>query len=158
MARIVVIESPYAGCIPLNEAYLEACIRDTLRRGESQYASHKMLTKALDDLDPAQRKEGIDSGIVMRDFIVANGGSVAFYLDLGWSGGMKYSEESLVATGRTYDSRLLLQEDWFRVVDEARDDRRFRRIHDSVLAARGVTFYHLPTLLWARDKYVEKSK
>lgn len=49
--HLIVIESPFRGATPAdqarNERYLEACIADCLRRGESPYASHKMLTQAL---------------------------------------------------------------------------------------------------------------
>jgi hypothetical protein len=80
-----VIESPFAGDVPRNKAYLQACIRDCLMRGETPYASHQMLTEALDDNVPEQREQGMAAGWAMRETI----GFVAFYVDLGWSGGMK---------------------------------------------------------------------
>lgn len=84
----VVIESPFAGCVPLHRAYLEACIRDCIGFGETPYASHKMLTDALDDLDPGQREVGIAAGLDMAEVIIRSGGIQVFYVDLGWSGGM----------------------------------------------------------------------
>lgn len=64
--KLVVIESPFAGCFPLNRAYLHEAIRDCLRRGETPYASHKMIPGALDDLDREERRSGIDAGLAMR--------------------------------------------------------------------------------------------
>ena len=64
--KLVVIESPYAGDVERNLRYLDACIRDCIGRGESPYASHKILTTALDDNDPEQRKLGIAAGLAWR--------------------------------------------------------------------------------------------
>lgn len=58
----VIIESPYAGDVERNKKYLQRCIRFCLRNGESPYASHQMLTEALDDNDPIQRHAGIAAG------------------------------------------------------------------------------------------------
>jgi hypothetical protein len=79
----VIIESPYAGNVARNKLYLQYCIRDCLRRSESPYASHQMLTEALDDNDPEQRKLGMEAGFAWSD-----GSTHVFYVDLGWSGGM----------------------------------------------------------------------
>lgn len=88
----VVIESPYAGEVARNRAYLERCIRDSAMRGESPYASHKMLTDALDDAIPEERAIGIDCGLAIR--MKAN--LRVFYTDYGWSSGM-------LAARRLYD-------------------------------------------------------
>ena len=39
----VVIESPYAGDVKRNRAYLKACLRDSLARGEFPFASHAVF-------------------------------------------------------------------------------------------------------------------
>ncbi|OFW58423.1 MAG: hypothetical protein A2Y75_01560 [Candidatus Solincola sediminis] len=86
--KTVVIESPWRSdtkeLADRNSRYLEACIVDCLRRGESPYASHKMLTDALDDRNEAQRKAGIEAGFVWAALADAR----VFYTDLGVSHGM----------------------------------------------------------------------
>lgn len=102
--KFVVIESPYAGDVEQNLTYLNLCILDCLVRGETPYASHLMLTKALDDLIPWQRKVGIEAGLAVRR-IAKNR---VFYTDLGWSNGMiaaraKYENEGLSFSHRELD-------------------------------------------------------
>ncbi len=93
----VIIESPYAGCVPLNKAYLQGCILHCLANGETPYASHQMLTDALDDTDPRSRELGIRAGLDMRSFLVEHGATVAYYTDLGWSNGMTAASSPLLA-------------------------------------------------------------
>ena len=66
--RLVIIESPYAGNVPLNLLYLRACMRDCLSRGEAPFASHALYTQpgVLDDGDPAERAHGIEAGFAWR--------------------------------------------------------------------------------------------
>lgn len=82
----VIIESPYAGDRLRNIRYLQQCIRDcVLVHNESPYASHQMLTQALDDHNQVERRQGIDAGYAWweaADMIV-------FYTDHGWSSGMR---------------------------------------------------------------------
>lgn len=65
--KLVIIESPYKGDVERNKLYLRACIRDCINRGESPYASHRMLTDALDDTDPVERAIGIKAGLSWRN-------------------------------------------------------------------------------------------
>ena len=60
----VIIESPYAGDVERNARYLVACMRDSLKRGEAPYASHRMFPGVLDDLVPEERELGISAGLV----------------------------------------------------------------------------------------------
>lgn len=99
----VQIESPYAGDVAGNKAYLQQCIRDCLARGESPYASHQMLTDALDDMDPEQRAAGIRAGFVWRELVDLT----VFYIDRGWSRGMLLGLEDCKAKGRPYEERCL---------------------------------------------------
>lgn len=105
--RLVVIESPYAGEVALNRAYLERCIRDCATRGESPYASHKMLTDALDDNDPEERKLGIDCGLAWR----RRADLRVFYIDRGWSRGMLAARKLYDDDGLTYEIRELGEEE-----------------------------------------------
>jgi len=99
--KLVVIESPYAGNPKRNLLYLDYCIRDCLAMDESPYASHLMLTTALDDNDPNHRALGIAAGLEWR----MRADDRIFYTDLGWSRGMVaarnlYDKEGLLYTRR----------------------------------------------------------
>lgn len=102
----VVIESPYAAPtdegVAANLTYLDRCILDCLRRGETPYASHKMLTTALNDRAPAERALGIQAGLAMRKILAPR-----FYIDLGWSSGMLAAKAIYDADGILYTIRRL---------------------------------------------------
>lgn len=82
--RLVVLESPFSGGPPENISYLQECIRDSLRRGESPYASHQMLTSALDDLKFEERRAGMTAGWAWLSVAQA----CVVYEDLGITEGM----------------------------------------------------------------------
>lgn len=94
--RLVIIESPFAGIGDTDEEraasearhrrYLDRCILDCLRHGESPYASHQMLTSALRDSVPAEREIGIKAGFAWRKAAEAT----VVYTDHGFSRGMRY--------------------------------------------------------------------
>ena len=82
---IVIIESPYAGDVEKNTAYLRAALKDCLMRGEAPFASHGLYTQVLDDTNPEERTHGIQAGFAFRkvsDYTVV-------YEDLGISPGMQ---------------------------------------------------------------------
>jgi hypothetical protein len=99
----VVIESPLAGDVERNTRYAQAAMRDSLARGEAPFASHLLYTQVLDDLDPAQREQGIQAGFAWHD---AAEKSVA-YTDLGVSDGMKAGIESARAMGIPVEYRTI---------------------------------------------------
>ena len=83
--KLVILESPFAGGADWALEYLRRAIRDCLERGESPYASHRMLTDALDDSKLDQRELGIRSGLEWHrraDYSVV-------YADYDLSSGMK---------------------------------------------------------------------
>lgn len=82
--RLVVIESPYAGNIPLNVAYAKAAVLDCLRRGESPYASHLFFTQVLNDAVHLQRWAGMTAGFAWGD----KADATVVYEDLGCSSGI----------------------------------------------------------------------
>lgn len=96
--RLVIIESPWQGGIERNQTYLQLCIRDCIRRGESPYASHQMLTQALDDKDTRERDIGIRAGYAWWRYA----DRIVFYTDLGWSKGM----EKARMRARTMDVKI----------------------------------------------------
>ncbi len=84
----VYIESPYAGVgndLLINIEYARLCFLDSMKRGESPYASHLLFTQMLEDDDPEQRKLGIACGSAWREAAELT----AFYVDLGMSPGMQ---------------------------------------------------------------------
>lgn len=111
--KLVIIESPYKGDIPRNKLYLRSCIRDCLSHGESPYASHRMLTDALDDDSPAERALGIAAGLAWRRAHYRNEEGLVqhvtpvFYTDLGWSGGMSSALALYEEEGIHFERRVL---------------------------------------------------
>jgi hypothetical protein len=101
----VVIESPYGSdddaVVAENVKYLDRCILDCLARGETPYASHKMLTTALDDRNPKQRALGIAAWLAVRRIAVRR----VFYTDRGWSDGMLEAKALYDAEKITYEER-----------------------------------------------------
>jgi hypothetical protein len=85
--RRVIVESPYAGDVEANLAYARACCADCLRRGETPYASHLLLTQPgiLDDTVELERVLGINAGHAWMHGAHA----VVVYTDRGISKGME---------------------------------------------------------------------
>jgi len=96
--RLVVIESPFAGDVERNLAYLRAAMKDCLLRGEAPFASHALYTQpgVLNDNDPAERRLGIAAGFEWGEMADAH----VFYTDLGWSKGMTAALEKRRKSGR----------------------------------------------------------
>lgn len=103
--KAVILESPYSGLVPLNVAYLRACLRDSVLRGESPYASHALLTQpgVLRDEVLDEREAGIAAGFVWRPLAALT----VFYENLGWSGGMNRALEDCEARKLPYERRTL---------------------------------------------------
>jgi hypothetical protein len=96
-----IIESPFAGDVQANKAYLQNCIRWCISHGWTPYASHQMLTDALDDLNPEQREQGMRAGIDMaKTLAFMNGAPWLFFVDRGFSGGMSAAHAAAVLMGR----------------------------------------------------------
>lgn len=113
--RRVIIESPFAGDVKTNKLYLKACIRDCLRRGESPYASHRMLTDALDDGDPEERAIGIEAGYAWwpsnRERLDQDR-EIVFYVDLAVSPGMLKAYDEYARRFGTAPEMRRLGPDW----------------------------------------------
>jgi len=98
-----ILESPFSGDVSRNKLYLQHCIRDCIARGESPYASHQMLTDALDDTVPREREQGIQAGFEWRSVAEAT----VVYTDLGISRGMQYGIEHAEQLGHPIEYRSL---------------------------------------------------
>lgn len=98
--KTVMIESPYSGDIESNVKYAYDCVRDSYLRGELPFAPHLLWTKiSINDEDNGKdhysdnnhkhnvnsREHALQGCRVMRCKL----GHVVFYLDRGWSSGMK---------------------------------------------------------------------
>lgn len=103
--RLVIIESPYAGDVEKNLAYLRAAMHDCLMRGEAPFASHGLYTQpgVLDDNYPAERELGIQAGFAWRKAAAAT----VVYTDLGYSRGMNFGIEDATKIGHPIEYRTL---------------------------------------------------
>ena len=89
MRPLVIVESPYKGDLEGNIRYARLCVKDSIMRGESPFASHLLYTQdeILDDTIESERELGINAGLAwgsVADYVV-------FYVDLGMSEGMSYA-------------------------------------------------------------------
>lgn len=105
--RRVVIESPYAGNVEENVAYLKRCMLDSMERGEAPFASHLLYTQVLDDTSPVERRYGMEAGFEWARVAEA----VVVYTDLGISPGMasgiaRATEYGLLVEHRSLAGRL----------------------------------------------------
>lgn len=111
--KLVVIESPYGSADPAvverNVRYARAAMADCVRRGESPYASHLLLTQpgVLRDGVPEERAIGIEAGYAVAEVMLDAGGHVAFYCNLGQTPGMFAARERWERQGRTMVDRVL---------------------------------------------------
>jgi hypothetical protein len=103
--KLVVVESPYAGDITKNIKYARACMANVLKRGESPYVSHLLYTQpgVLKDDVAHERVLGIEAGYAWS----AKADLRAFYVDLGWSTGMKKALLKYRIEGQRYTFRVL---------------------------------------------------
>lgn len=103
---LVVIESPYAGDVDKNLAYLRAAMSDCIKRGEAPFASHALYTQpgVLDDTIPEERALGILAGF----WWATKAAKRAVYVDLGISEGMKRGIEHAKSIGQPVEMRSIL--------------------------------------------------
>lgn len=105
--RRVILESPYAGDVLINERYARQCLRDCLSRGEAPLASHLLYTQegVLDDSDPDERLQGMAAGFAWTRVAEA----VVVYTDRGISGGMHAGIEAAREHGIPVEFRSIWQ-------------------------------------------------
>lgn len=105
MGELIIIESPYAGDVAANTRYARRCVRDSLGRGENPIASHLLYTQTgiLRDDDPDERARGIEAGLAWR----RGADRTAFYVDRGWSPGMRAALDIVKQEGLPYEVRKL---------------------------------------------------
>lgn len=100
-----IIESPFAGNVERNLAFLRACMRKCLLQGEAPYASHALYTQpgVLKDDDPDERQRGIHAGLAWAD--VAQ--KIVMYTNYGLSRGMEYALARHKENGKIVEMRVL---------------------------------------------------
>jgi DNA-directed RNA polymerase subunit RPC12/RpoP len=101
--KTVAIESPFSGDIEFNLKYLDLCILDCVRRGETPYASHRMLTTALDEKNPREHSLGTSVGMAFNCSLDIR----AFYVDLGMSSDMQQARLTYERKGLAFEDRTI---------------------------------------------------
>lgn len=104
MKRIT-IESPYAGDVVANERFAKAVCAYAVHEGHAPYASHLFFTQFLNDLVPADRKTGIESGFEWG----RNGNEVWFCLEEGRHETLSMGMVKGLAHYKEYDLPCLLK-------------------------------------------------
>lgn len=99
----VIVESPYAGDTTANLLYLEDCLMDCHKRNEAPFASHYFYTGYLSDIEPEQRKMGMECGFAWMQVCDL----VAVYIDNGISDGMKDGIQRAEEAGKEIEFRRL---------------------------------------------------
>lgn len=102
----IIIESPYAGdkeAILKNENYARAAALSCLEKGEIPFASHILYTQKgiLDDTKPAQRRLGIEAGLLFGTICNKS----VMFSDLGMTEGMIEGIEKAKKLGREVEIR-----------------------------------------------------
>lgn len=108
----VFVESPYSGDIPANTAYARKCVVDSLKRGEAPVALHLLYTALPDgefvsDSTPIEGMPGREKCLERCRAMRNKCDLVVFYVDKGWSHGMKQALEEVIADSRPYIFRSL---------------------------------------------------
>lgn len=105
--RCVYIASPLSHDtqlgVEIHKAYARAACSHATSLGESVYCPHVTLTQWLDDKVPEQRALGMAAGNAM----LARMDAIIFYIDMGWSRGMKAELASARKLGLTIETRRL---------------------------------------------------
>lgn len=142
--RRVILESPFAGDETVNRAYLKACLRDSLLRGEAPVASHALYPGALRDDVPEERELGMLAGFAWHPYARA----VVIYTDLGISPGMARGMENAQKAGRTLEFRSLPEWDAWKKGNFKRGQREgyaaAERHLRRELSERGLDRFDLP--------------
>ena len=101
--KLVVIESPYAGDVEKNLAYMRVAMCDSLARGEAPFASHALYTQVLRDENPKERELGMQAGFAWGRVAELT----AVYLDLGITAGMLRGIDRAIEAGRPVEYRSI---------------------------------------------------
>jgi len=112
----VIVESPYAGEVKINEIYGAFAMHDCLvNYNEAPYASHLLYTRkyVLRDNISSERELGVKAGFEWR----SPAEKTVFYVDLFMSKGMVQGLKDCKAKGLSYEVRRLPSSLWKRFLD-----------------------------------------
>lgn len=101
--KLVLLESPYAGDRGRNVRYALRALRHSLDLDEAPIASHLLYTQVLDDSVREERALGMRAGLEWRR---AAEGAV-FYIDYGWSPGMRAAQRQYLFEGFPHELRQI---------------------------------------------------
>ncbi len=101
--ELVIVESPYAGDVEVHVEYARRAMADSLKRGEAPFLSHLLYTQVLDDGDVNQRAHGIAAGFAWG--LAAS--HRVFYVDYGWSMGMRAGRDQAAKMAQSTDIRRI---------------------------------------------------
>jgi hypothetical protein len=123
--KLVIIESPFGSDDPAvleeNKRYCDACLRDSLNRGESPFASHRVYTRVLDDNVPEQRRKAMEAGFA---WMRKAADLVTVYVDRGISEGMMKGIERASGVGKRIEFRKVVG--WEETHAKGGDDHAMR--------------------------------
>jgi hypothetical protein len=111
----VIIESPYAGDIQANTKYALQAMWHSIKQGEAPFASHIIYPLILDESKPEDRELGIELGY---NWLIGANRQV-FYMDRGFSPGMKKALEFGWSIGVPTEARWLFGPVNIKVFDHA---------------------------------------
>jgi len=108
----VIIESPYSGDIEKNVSYAWECLNDSyFRHNEAPIATHLLWTKLSTDCIEKEHipddKEGRKRAMTKCRELRKKINKVIFYVDRGWSGGMKLALEECKEDSIPYEIRRI---------------------------------------------------
>lgn len=98
---VVMIESPYSGDVEANEDYARTALWDSLERGEAPIATHLLWTQVWDDTCEKTRSTALSRCRTLRNRV----DNVVFYVDLGFSDGMKRALAECIEDDLSYEFR-----------------------------------------------------
>jgi hypothetical protein len=112
---VAMIESPYSGDIDRNIRYLALCSFDAgILHDECPYASHASMTQHprsknmfVSDYDKKWDVFTRDKAIHMSQRMRKRCDKTVFYIDLGWSNGMKEAIKYCEKNGLPYEERKI---------------------------------------------------
>ncbi len=112
MSKVVLIETPYSGDIEGNIAFCRKCMLDSWKKKEIPIATHLLWTNFHGDFVADDDK---DNTVMGREWALQCGDMlrhkktdlVVFYIDKGWSSGMKHAMEQCLRRNIPREIRYL---------------------------------------------------
>ena len=108
--ELVYLESPYAAngdfSVEDHVEYAKLCMKDCFTRGEFPFVSHLIYPQVLDDLEPPQRRQGMNAGEAWALYADCR----VVYIDQGQSKGMDWGIARAEKAGQRIEFRSIYEE------------------------------------------------